>query len=49
VVLPLFPPSERRDLAQQVLTAVANRDDALDAEHEARALVEDAIEKGSVN
>ena len=47
VVLPLFPPSERQKLAHQVLTAVASRDDALDAEHEARALIESAIEKGA--
>jgi len=49
VVLPLLPPRERLDIAQQVLTAIANRDDALDAEREARALIEDAIEKGATN
>lgn len=49
VVLPLFSPKERRNIAHRVLTAVANRDDALDAEHKARALVEDAIEKGAAN
>jgi type I restriction enzyme S subunit len=47
VVLPLLSPKERREIAQQVLTAVSNRDDALDAEHKARALIEDAIEKGA--
>lgn len=49
VVLPLFSPNERRDIAQQVLTAVTSRDDALDAEHEAHRLIEDAIEKGATN
>lgn len=49
VVLPLLSPDERRELAEQVLTAVNNRDEALDADRRARALVEDAIEKGGTN
>jgi len=49
VVLPLFSSAERQEIAQRVLTAVSNRDDALDAEHEARALIEHAIQKGATN
>jgi type I restriction enzyme, S subunit len=44
VLLPLFQANERREVAQDVLKAVAARDDALDAEHHARALVVDAVE-----
>lgn len=47
VVLPLLPANERREVSEHVLAAVRNRDDALDAEREARALVEDAIRKGA--
>lgn len=49
VVLPLLSPKDRQEIAQQVLTAVSNRDDALDAERGARALIEDAIETGATN
>lgn len=47
VVLPLLTANERREVAEHVLAAVRNRDDALDAEREARALVEEAIRKGA--
>jgi len=47
VVLPLFGAEDRREIAKRVLSAVIARDDALDAERRARALIEDAIEKGT--
>jgi type I restriction enzyme S subunit len=47
VVVPLFGAEERREIAKEVLSAVTARDDALDAERTARAMIEDAIEKGA--
>jgi type I restriction enzyme S subunit len=47
VVLPLLSTKERGRLAHDVLSAVTARDDALSAERRARALVEEAIEKGA--
>lgn len=49
VVMPLLPRSERRKLAQQVLTAITSRDDALDAEIKARSLIERTIENGAMH
>ena len=47
VVLPLLGAEERRQIAQEVLSAVKAREDALDSERAARAMIEDAIEKGA--
>lgn len=49
VILPLLPSNERREIARRVLNAVESRDEAHDAEREARGLVEMAIEKGAAN
>jgi type I restriction enzyme S subunit len=47
VVLPLFGAEDRREIAEEVVTAVSARDGALDSERRARALIEDAIQKAA--
>ena len=47
VVIPLFSIGERREMAREVVASVDCRDDALDAERQACALIEHAIEKGA--
>lgn len=47
VVLPLFGAEERREIADTVITAVTARDEALDSERRARALIEAAIQEAA--
>jgi type I restriction enzyme, S subunit len=47
VILPLLPHKDRRRIAQEVLSALGARDDALSAERKGRAIVQAAIEQGS--
>jgi type I restriction enzyme S subunit len=47
VIVPLFDPKERQRISADVLSAMEARDDALTAELQARAMVEEAIERGA--
>ena len=47
VVVPLLGANDRREIAEEVIAALTAREDALDAERRARALIEEAIQEAA--